>query len=341
MAKNNNLKDFITGVANAIREKKGTTELINPQDFENEILTIQTDSEPASGKSLAAQIIDKSVTDVTAGDLEGATKIGDYAFNSCKGLTSITIPNSVASIGEQAFLGCTGLTSVTIGNNVTSIGSRAFYDCSGLTSITVNTGNTKYHSNGNCLIETERKTLILGCKNSVIPSDGSVTSIGGYAFYNCVALASVTIPNSVTSIGDNAFRGCTGLTSITISDSMTSIGYNAFYGCTGLTSVTIPDSMTSIWNYAFGNCTGLTSVKFMGQPPTIQPNTFSGCNNVAKYDFRGATSIPTLSSKTSLGHARGCQIVVPDTLYDSWKAATNWAALTDVVWVKASEYVEE
>ena len=71
MAKNNNLKDFVTGIASAIREKKGTTELINPQDFENEIRTIQTDPEPPSGKSLAAQIIDRSVTDVTAGDLKG------------------------------------------------------------------------------------------------------------------------------------------------------------------------------------------------------------------------------------------------------------------------------
>lgn len=135
MAKNNNLKDFITGVANAIREKKGTTELINPQDFENEILTIQTDSEPPSGKSLAAQIIDKSVTDVTAGDLKGAIKIGDYAFNGCKGLTSVTIPDGVTSIGNSAFNGCSSLTSITIPGGVTSIGTRAFYNCQKLLSI--------------------------------------------------------------------------------------------------------------------------------------------------------------------------------------------------------------
>lgn len=130
MAKNNNLKDFVTGVADAIREKKGTTELINPQDFENEIRTIQTGSDPASGKSLAAQIIDKSVTDVTAGDLKGATKIGSYAFHSCTGLTSITIPNSVTKIGDYAFSSCYGLTSITIPDSVTSISGAAFYHCS-------------------------------------------------------------------------------------------------------------------------------------------------------------------------------------------------------------------
>ena len=117
MAKNNNLKDFVTGVADAIREKKGTTELINPQDFENEIRTIQTDSEPPSGKSLAAQIIDRSVTDVTAGDLKGATKIGIYAFYACKSLTSITIPNSIKNIDNNSFSNCS--TNTELGGTYT------------------------------------------------------------------------------------------------------------------------------------------------------------------------------------------------------------------------------
>ena len=77
MAKNNNLKDFVTGIASAIREKKGTTELINPQDFENEIRTIQTGSDPASGKSLAVQIVDRSVKSVSEEDLKGRTTIGN------------------------------------------------------------------------------------------------------------------------------------------------------------------------------------------------------------------------------------------------------------------------
>ena len=97
------------------------------------------------------------------------TSIGKFAFSGCTGLTSITIPNSVTSIDDAAFAECTGLTSVIIGNGVTSMGWDVFLGCPGLMSITVDAGNTYYHSNGNCLIETESKTLLLGCINSAIP----------------------------------------------------------------------------------------------------------------------------------------------------------------------------
>lgn len=43
MAKNNNLTDFLTDIADAIREKKGTSALIDPQDFSDEIASIETE----------------------------------------------------------------------------------------------------------------------------------------------------------------------------------------------------------------------------------------------------------------------------------------------------------
>ena len=194
---------------------------------------------------------------------DGVTSIGNYTFSGCSGLTSITIPDSVTSIGSYAFSGCSGLTSITIPDSVTSISSYAFNGCSGLTSITVEEGNEIYHSAGNCLIETKSKTLTLGCKNSVIPADGSLTSIGTSAFGGCSGLTSITIPDSVTSIGDYAFDGCSGLTSITIPDSVTSIGFDAFRGCSGLTSVIFQGTMQqwediskrSNWNNDTGSYT--------------------------------------------------------------------------------------
>ena len=105
-----------------------------------------------------------------------------------KCIQTVALPSTVTSMDESAF--------------------NAFANGNDLNSITVENGNSKYHSNGNCLIETASKTLILGCCNSVIPSDGSVTSIGASAFLGCESLRNITIPNSVTSIGSGAFAYC-------------------------------------------------------------------------------------------------------------------------------------
>ena len=145
----------------------------------------------------------------------GVRSIGDSAFSGCSGLTELTLPNSVTSIGDCAFYGCTGLTELILPNSVSSIGDIAFTYCSGLEKITVESGNSCYDSRDNCnsIIDTEFNTLIVGCKNSVIPN--SVTSIGYYAFYGCSGLTELTLPDSVASIGDGAFICCSDLSKIT------------------------------------------------------------------------------------------------------------------------------
>ena len=195
---------------------------------------------------------------------KSVTRIDSWSFENCRSLKSIVIPDSVTSIGSSAFHGCSSLKSIVIPDSVTSIGKGVFESCNSLVSITVEQGNPIYHSAGNCLIETASKTLIAGCKNSVIPADGSVTSIGYEAFSACDSLTSITIPDSVTSIGKVAFWCCYSLESIVIPDNVTSIGELAFSWCSSLTSIEIPDSVTSIGDMAFSRCSSLKTIEYIG-----------------------------------------------------------------------------
>jgi hypothetical protein len=139
---------------------------------------------------------------------EGISSIGMYAFRGCKVLTEIVIPDSVTVIGGSAFDGCVSMKHFCVPKNVVEIKDKAFSNCDVLESLTVESGNEKYHSAGNCIIETETKTLVAGCKESEIPDDGSVKRIGRYAFQGCGRLASSVVPDSVTEIESGAFGAC-------------------------------------------------------------------------------------------------------------------------------------
>ncbi len=158
-------------------------------------------------------------------------------------ITDCTIHPNTKIISGFAFFNCTGLIGITIPDSVTYIALAAFSGCTGLTYITVDSGNSVYHSAGNCLMETASKTLVAGCNTSVIPVDGSVTDIGDAAFFYCNRLTEITIPDGVMRIGREAFSYCIGLTKITIPDSVTHIDSAAFCYCAGLTDITFTGTM--------------------------------------------------------------------------------------------------
>ena len=187
----------------------------------------------SSGEYSGEVVIPESVE--YGGTTYSVTSIGDYAFQYCDGLTSVTISNSVTSIGDYAFQYCYGIKSV----HITDIAAWC---------------NIEFSASYSNPLEYARHLYLNGeeVKDLVIPN--SVTSIGEFAFQHCDGLTSVTIPNSVTSIKKFAFSYCSGLTSVTIPNSVTSIEESTFCACSALTSVTIPNSVTSIGFGAFYYC---------------------------------------------------------------------------------------
>ncbi len=266
------------------------------------------------------------------------TSIGDMAFLSCNGLTSITIPNSVTSIGKYAFAYCKGLTTFTIPSSVTSIGNGVFLYSSGLKKIVseitepfeigdigttsvilVVPDGTKaaYQSTAGWSSFTniyEASDVIVG--NTYLINDVSYTigenNTASVTSSNKDISGAVVIPSQlelkgekydVISIGKEAFYFRQSLTSVTIPNSVTSIGKSAFYGCSGLTSITIPSSVTSIEDFAFRTCSGLASI--IVETGNAKYDSRDNCNAIIETSsntlIAGCKNTVIPSSVTSIG----------------------------------------
>ena len=199
---------------------------------------------------------------------EGVIRIGDYAFNACGKLASVTIPASVTyigrsafgrdgngqngppltlvtipngTIGDWAFAGLQTLRSVTFGEGVTAIGAGAFYG-TGITSIR-------------------------------IPASVKTIKGGNFgAFEGCGSLATVEFSEGLLEIGHAAFRNCTSLREITLPSTLVLINGDgndggAFYGCTSLTTVIVPENTSlQTWNGWHSRSVGISPRAFEGAP---------------------------------------------------------------------------
>jgi len=197
---------------------------------------------------------------------DGSVKsIADYAFANLS-IKNIEIPGSVTSIGTDAFGNCILLESVTLNEGLIRINDAAFDNCGleelyipatvsdipgyivcgdKLERIIVSQENPYYHVAGNCLIETKSKKLINGLNNSVIPADGSVTSIGDGAFFDQRKLEQLIIPEGVVSVGRIAFYCCVGLKRVDFPESLNTLGSEVFICCPSLEKVVFnnPDTV--------------------------------------------------------------------------------------------------
>lgn len=169
--------------------------------------------------------------------------------------------------------------------------------------------------------------------NKAVVKSG-VTYIGEYAFANCSAMTSVSLPDTVTSMGQKAFYACrslesiripngmtelpsslfygAGLTSIDIPQNITKMGSSVFNGCRMLKSVTIADSVTELGSYAFQNCVSLEEIEVPGSVNVVDAHLFNGCASLQRvtlnegitqimYDaFEGCTSLQTVTLPSSL-----------------------------------------
>ena len=220
----------------------------------------------------------------------------------------------------------------------------------------------KYNSNATAMQTFGANIVSNTYENGVgvITFDGDVTTIGRYAFWDCDALKSITIPDSVTRIRTSAFEDCRALTSVTIPDSVTTIGSGAFTSCSalkafygkfasadnrclivdgvlnsfapaGLTEYTIPDSVTTIGSSAFEYCSALTSVTIPDSVTSIGYHAFYSCSAL-KTVYCKPTTPPSLGLYVFDSNASGRRIYVPTASVDAYKAKQYWKEYASAIY---------
>ena len=230
------------------------------------------------------------------------TKIGSYAFNYCKELTSVKIPNGVKEIGDGAFSLCYRIKTITIPNSVEKIGNGVFVNCDDLENIVLDEGNKHFVFKDNMLLSYDRKTLYSVLKiisgNLVVPE--GITEINDEAISNCYIVTSVSLPNSLTYIGKKNFYCIPDLKNISIPQSVSYIGEGSFCYCQALDDITLEGNNSP---YKMEN--GMLLSKDGSLLLYVSPN--STVVNVPE-------TVTRIGEYASIGNSRIINLVVPDNV---------------------------
>lgn len=161
-------------------------------------------------------------------NLSNIKTIGVCSFESCWNLKTADL-SSIQELKNYAFRECISLTGVTIGNQLQRIPDWAFGNCGALTTVT-------------------------------FAKDAALSDIGRFAFYCCISLDGIVLPDNVTNVAGYAFERCTALQNLTLPASLQTLGYAAFNRCESLEAVTLPNSVRDLAYGVFGNCTNLSQL---------------------------------------------------------------------------------
>lgn len=131
------MQENLSNAYDKISDKGGTLPINkNLANLEDAIDSIPS----GSGNTLFKSLVNRSITTVTAEDLQGLTSIGNSAFIECRLLTDVELPETITNIVDSAFQACFALENINIPNGVTTIPSYCFYNCRALTKLIIPSG---------------------------------------------------------------------------------------------------------------------------------------------------------------------------------------------------------
>lgn len=259
---------------------------------------------------------------VTSGSMKFAGDSNQNVSTIIRGQTEIT--HNYAQIIKKVFVG-----------NLTYVSNHAFAHCHSL------------------------EAVILNCYE---PASQSFNKLSAYTFYYCATLKCVVFPQYITGFGGSVF-GYSGIQKISLNKELNSTAFtNIFINClalkriamppeaswssnyvfrydSGLTRIALSKSDTTTGSYGFDSCFSLGEIKFPSGITTVSANSFRNCSSLLRVDFSNNATVPTLSNVNAfIGVNANYKIIVPDSLYDTWKTTGNWSnsAVVDKI-TKASQ----
>ena len=257
-------------------------------------------------------------------------------LGDCKSV-KINIPEThngkpVLAIAERAFSGRSTVTDVFIPRTVVSIGEEAFRNCASLRTVTFAAGS-------------------------------ACTSIGDYAFGDCPALVSFTVPESLTRLPNSLFAGDAALEDLLLHDGITAVGVAAFDGCVSLlttqknglaylgngenryfllldvtdrTAVSLAPEpgLKIVGAYAFAGCLGLTTLTLPAGVISLSDHALHGCTALSTVAL--PASLRTVGTYAFAGCTSLASVELPAGLYGIGDGAFSGCTALSTVTLPAS-----
>lgn len=211
---------------------------------------------------------------------ESLNDIQNYAFSE-SGLETITLPDNVRIVNPDVFLNCKSLSQVNLGNKTEIIGGSHDYSENTTSSLTNQTKITDSKIHG----------AFKGCTALThIDLPESVTQINAFAFSGS-GLKSFEVPVGFLTLEDGVFYNCASLENLVLNEELTKIGRFSVAHCPALAEIEIPGSVTQVSARAFLNDTALETARIGDvegkKIVTLETAAFGGCKNLSYMIFSG------------------------------------------------------
>lgn len=186
--------------------------------------------------------------------------IDTLAFNGCKYLESIYLPEGLEVIGWSPFTGCSSLSEIRIPSTVKKMGLTVF-DPSSLDLFEVDENNPYFCTDEDGVLYNKDKTTVI-------------------ASYQIIDKETKELPATVTKISPQAFA-TTSVKNFILPEGVVEIGFEAFAE-SEIESINLPYGIKRIYEYAFNQCGNLKEIVIPKSTEFIDTNAFAGCYGLKK-----------------------------------------------------------